>query len=224
MNSTSLSAKVSKIYDLDNLKQDIEELRKTGKETNKIKTQQKNNWKKLNETKHNVNKDEEIVDNILEKLANIEKFNKTVNEILDEAKKYEAEFENIWRLGNNTSKICQQAQDKYNEFENIVNGFVKSYDDAAKNYENEKRKAIDINNKVDKVYKRTLEVQNEFDKLKLPLNVIENYVNDSEIKLNQTIDFLKNNSDLLKELLTGDLVIIFLFVSTVDIKLCFRFK
>ncbi|XP_044268911.1 DNA repair protein RAD50-like [Tribolium madens] len=200
-NSTSFSVNVSKIYDLNNFEKDINELQKIEKDTRKIEVKQDSVFKKLDDTELNIIKDQNLVDEILQKLSNFSNYNNSINEILKEANIYKNNIEDSVRIGKNVSKLCQQGRNKYEELKSILNGLVRNYNDVAKMYDNEVNRTQIVNERVDDVIKEIEKVKKDFDAIKLPINLVENYINDSEEKLQHIIAYLKNNTNTLKELL-----------------------
>ncbi|EFA01214.1 hypothetical protein TcasGA2_TC010541 [Tribolium castaneum] len=200
-NSSSSSVNVSKIYDLNNLEKNINELQTIEEETRKLKVKQDNILTKLNDTEQSIKKDQNLVDEILQELLNFSNYNSSVNEILNEAEKYKNKIEDSVRIGRNVSEVCHQGLNKYKEFESVLNGLVKSYNDVGKIYGEEMNRAKIVNERVDQILKETENVKKYFDEIKLPVNLVENYINDSEERLKHIIEYLRNNTNVLKELL-----------------------
>ncbi|KAJ3663785.1 hypothetical protein Zmor_008012 [Zophobas morio] len=79
----------------------------------------------------------------------------------------------------------------------------KDYDDVSKNYDNVTREVEKVNKDVNNTFQETVKTKNKFEELQIPTNLVDNYLLELERKFNESIRYLKNNSETLKNLLKG---------------------
>jgi uncharacterized coiled-coil DUF342 family protein len=200
-NATTSSAKVPKLVDLEQLRNDVRELDKIKNESKMIDKKLRDLDKRVTEAQNNTSNDQRIVEEIIEKLNNISEYNSAANKILNEANNQRSRAEDAFNLAQNASNKCQQVNDKYKEFQNLLNTVSKEYVGVKKTFDDATTRAKALNKDLGENFQETVKVKNDLEKIKLPANLIEDYLSKSETNMNRIINRLKENADLLKALL-----------------------
>lgn len=203
-NATVSQAEIPTIYDLPNLENDLADLDDIKRKIQSAKTALELVSNRVNRTEKNTSKEQKVVNQLLETLSNISDYETKAKNILTEAKTQQNDLERLLELGENASKTCQQANDKYTEFKKIIDNAIKDYDDVSKNYDNVTREVEKLNKDVNNTFQETIKTKNKFEELKIPTNLVDNYLLEQERKFNESIRYLKNNSETLKNLLKGE--------------------
>jgi chromosome segregation ATPase len=200
-NATTSSAKVPKLVDLEQLRNDVRELDKIKNESKMIDKKLRDLDKRVTEAQNNTSNDQRIVEEIIEKLNNISEYNSAANKILNEANNQRNKAQDAFNLAQNASNKCQQVNDKYKKFQNLLNTVSKEYVGVKKTFDDATTRAKALNKDLGESFQETVKVKNDFEKIKLPANLIEDYLSKSETNMNRIINRLKGNADLLKALL-----------------------
>jgi chromosome segregation ATPase len=202
-NATTSSAKVPKLVDLEQLRNDVRELDKIKNESKMIDKKLRDLDKRVTEAQNNTSNDQRIVEEIIEKLNNISEYNSAANKILNEANNQRNKAQDAFNLAQNASNKCQQVNDKYKKFQNLLNTVSKEYVGVKKTFDDATTRAKALNKDLGENFQETVKVKNDLEKIKLPANLIEDYLSKSETNMNRIINRLKENADLLKALLEG---------------------
>lgn len=140
------------------------------------------------------------------KIANISKFNQEnleLNQTITELDDKYRNLKDIFYQKSNASKKCLAAKDQQLNLTNTVNNIKNIDKKLAKNFTQIKDKVDDLNNNIEKTFQKAVKIKNDLDEIHVPEQVIESYLNDTEIKLNHSVLVLKKNAQLLEDILSG---------------------
>lgn len=140
-----------------------------------------------------------------DKIADMTKFkqqnfelNKTITDL---DSKYKS-IKNVLYSKSNANEKCLDATNKQLNLTNNVHN-LKNFDKKlAKNFSKIKNKVDNLNNNIKTTFQIAVKTKNDLDKIEVPEQAVENYLNETENKLNHSVMVLKQNGQLLEDILS----------------------